>query len=98
MTTNVNNITYDIAATDSAVWIVSYAGMARKSTDKGKTWQVVIIPPDNLDSISPTDSLSFDVSPVAGSFGLTGNLNHRAFSVYAENWSTCLDRNRRRNQ
>ncbi|MGA7160570.1 MAG: FlgD immunoglobulin-like domain containing protein [Bacteroidota bacterium] len=88
VTTNVNNITFDIAATDSAVWIVSYAGMARKSTDKGKTWQVVIIPPDNLDKISPTDSLSFDVSPVSGSFGLTGNLNHRAFSAYAENWST----------
>lgn len=85
--TNVNNITYNIAATDSAVWIVSYAGMTRKSTDKGKTWQVVIIPPDNLDSISPTDSLSFDVSPVAGSLGLVGSLNHRAFSVYAENWS-----------
>jgi len=88
VTTDVNNISYDIAATDSAVWIASYAGMARKSTDKGKTWQVVIIPPDNLDSISPTDSLSFDVSPVDGNFGLTGSLNHRAFSVYAENWST----------
>lgn len=87
VTTNVNNITYDIAATDSAVWIASYAGMARKSTNKGKTWQVVIIPPDNLDSISLTDSLVFDVSPVAGNFGLTGSLNHRAFSVYAENWS-----------
>jgi len=85
--TNVNNITYDIAATDSAVWIASYAGMARKSTDKGKTWQVVVIPPDILDSISPTDTLSFDVSPVDGSFGLVGSLNHRAFSVYAENWS-----------
>ncbi len=69
------------------MWIASYAGMARKSTDKGKTWQVVIIPPDNLDSISPTDSLVFDVSPVAGDLGLTGNLNHRAFSVYAEDWS-----------
>lgn len=88
VTTDVNNITYDIAATDSAVWIASYAGMVRKSTDKGKTWQVVIIPPDNLDSISPSDSLSFDVSPVDGNFGLTGNLNHRAFSAYAENWST----------
>ncbi len=87
VTTNVNNITYDIAVTDSAVWITSYAGMARKSTDKGKTWEVVIIPPDFLDSISPTDSLAFDMSPVAGGLGLQNNLNHRAFSVYAENWS-----------
>lgn len=87
VTTNVNNITYDIATTDSAVWITSYAGMARKSTDNGKTWQVVILPPDGLDHISPTDSLVFDVSPVGGNLGLKGNLNHRAFSVYAENWS-----------
>ncbi|HTX17983.1 MAG TPA: FlgD immunoglobulin-like domain containing protein [Bacteroidota bacterium] len=88
ITTDVNNITYDIAATDSAVWIASYAGMARKSTDHGQTWQVVILPPDNLNSISPTDSLVFDVSPVAGTLGLGGNLNHRVFSVYAESWST----------
>jgi ligand-binding sensor domain-containing protein len=87
VTTNVNNITYDIAATDSAVWITSYAGMARKSTDKGKTWEVVILPPDRLDHISPTDSLVFDVSPVGGGLGLENNLNHRAFSVYAENSS-----------
>ena len=87
ITTGIDNITYDIAATDSAVWIASYAGMARKSTDKGKSWQVVIIPPDNRNSISPADSLKFDVSPVSGNLGLVGNLNHRAFSVYAENWS-----------
>jgi photosystem II stability/assembly factor-like uncharacterized protein len=87
VTTNVSNITYDIAVTDSAVWITSYAGMARKSTDKGTTWEVVILPPDRLDHISPTDSLVFDVSPVGGNLGLESNLNHRAFSVYAENWS-----------
>jgi hypothetical protein len=87
VTTDVENITFDIAATDSAVWIASKAGMTRKSNDKGKTWQVVIIPPDNLDSISPTDSLSFDVSPVSGNLGLKGSYNHEAFSVYAENWS-----------
>ena len=87
VTTNINNITYDIAATDSAVWISSYAGMARKSTDKGQTWQVVIIPPDQLDGINPNDSLVFDVAPVSGNLGLIGSLNHRAFSVYAESWS-----------
>ena len=87
ITTNINNITYDIAATDSAVWITSYAGMARKSTDKGQTWQIVILPPDRLDSISPTDSLVFDVSPVGGNLGLENNLNHRAFSVHADDWA-----------
>jgi hypothetical protein len=85
ITTAVNNITYDIAVTDSAVWITSFAGMARKSTDKGLTWHRVILPPDALNSIAPTDTLHFDLSPSAGKIGLAENLNHRAFSVMAEN-------------
>jgi ligand-binding sensor domain-containing protein len=85
ITTTINNITYDIAATDSAIWITSFAGMVRKSTDKGFNWKPVIIPPDNLDKISPADSLVFDLSPSSGALGLRENLNHRAFSVFAEN-------------
>ncbi len=88
VTTTVNNITYDIAINDSAVWITSFAGMFRKSIDKGKIWQKVIIPPDNLNSISLTDSLVFDVSPVGGSLGLQNNLNHRVFSVFVEDNDT----------
>ncbi|MDE3059051.1 MAG: hypothetical protein KGJ59_13955 [Bacteroidota bacterium] len=88
ITTNINNITYDIALTDSAVWIASFAGMLRKSTDHGETWQRVIIPPDDLDEISPGDSLVFDLAPTGGALGLQGNYNHRLFSVVAENDST----------
>ncbi len=88
VTTTIDNITFDIAVTDSAVWIVSFAGMARKSTDKGKTWSLVVLPPDDLNSISPEDSLRFDMAPTSGSLGLTGNFNHRVFSVIAENDST----------
>ncbi|MEW5797416.1 MAG: hypothetical protein AB1728_00285 [Bacteroidota bacterium] len=88
ITTAINNITYDIALTNNAVWITSFAGMVRRSTDKGQTWQRVIIPPDNLNSISINDSLAFDLSPSGGALGLRENLNHRAFSVFAENDST----------
>jgi hypothetical protein len=88
ITTAINNITYDIAVTDSAVWIASFAGMARKSTDHGKTWQRVILPPDGLNSISLKDTLHFDLSPSSGKLGLSQNLNHRAFSVMAENNQT----------
>jgi hypothetical protein len=42
-TTDVQNITYDIALTDSAVWITSFGGGLRKSTDMGETWQVVTV-------------------------------------------------------
>lgn len=88
ITTEINNITYDIALSKNTVWICSFAGMARKSTDSGKTWQRVILPPDNLNSIALTDSLVFDLSPSGGALELQNNLNHRAFSVLTENDST----------
>lgn len=71
--TNVDNITYDIAMSDSFVWIVSFGGGLRRHafatdyTDYNDTtgWQVVT--PDTLE-FHPLDYL-----------------NHRAFSVlYAE--------------
>ncbi|MGD0038601.1 MAG: hypothetical protein ABSC53_15045 [Bacteroidota bacterium] len=84
------NITFDIALTKNTVWIASWAGMLRKSTDLGNTWARVILPPDNLDSIKPTDSLNyaFDLSPSAGLLGLSANNNHLLFSVYASDDST----------
>jgi len=84
ITTAINNITYDIAIAGNAVYICSFAGMARVSTDTGKTWQRIILPPDHLNSISQNDSLVFDLSPSGGALGLQNNYNHRVFSVYAE--------------
>ncbi|MBE0556547.1 MAG: exo-alpha-sialidase, partial [Proteobacteria bacterium] len=75
------NVTYDIALSADEVWIASFAGMLRKSTDLGRTWQRVILPPDGLSSIAPTDTLDFALSPSSGALGLQGNLNHRVFSV-----------------
>jgi photosystem II stability/assembly factor-like uncharacterized protein len=82
------NITYDIAFTPGTVWISSFAGGTRKSTDMGQTWRRVVIPPDNLNSIHPDDTLDFCLTPVAGNFCGEGNLNHRAFSVIATDDST----------
>lgn len=75
------NLTYDIAFTPGTIWITSYAGGLRKSIDGGYTWQRVVLPPDYLNSISPTDTLDFCVSPESGNYCDEGNLNHRAFSV-----------------
>lgn len=88
ITTTINNITYDIGLTNDAVWIASFAGGLRKSTDLGRTWQRVVIPPDNLDSIKPTESYNFDLSPVSGNLGYQSNLNHRVFSIFVQNDST----------
>jgi photosystem II stability/assembly factor-like uncharacterized protein len=91
VTVAVDNVTYDIALTQSTVWIASWAGSLRKSTSRGKSWERVILPPDNLNRISPTDTLRFALAVVdrkLGTDSLVGNLNHRTFSVYASNDST----------
>lgn len=42
-TTVVQNLTYDIALTPEAVWIVSFGGGLRRSFDDGETWEVVTV-------------------------------------------------------
>ncbi len=81
ITTKINNITYDIAAGNGAIWTANFAGMLRRSMDLGVTWDRVILPPDTRDSIRPTDSLDFDLAPTGGRLNLRGNLNHRVFAV-----------------
>jgi hypothetical protein len=88
VTVAIQNLAYDIAFTTNTIWIATFAGGLRKSTDNGQTWKRVILPPDNLNSISPTDSLDFCLSPVAGNFCGSGNLNHRVFSVISTDDNT----------
>jgi len=84
VTTDINNITYDIAVTGEAVFIASFAGGLRRSTDGGQTFEPVILPPDFLDRITPEDTLDFELSPVnRPDLGLRESLNHRVFSVHA---------------
>jgi hypothetical protein len=91
------NITFDIALTKNTIWIASWAGGLRKSTDLGKTWTRVILPPDNLDSIDPAMPLNyaFALSPGEKIFTVNGKQdtlaesdNHKLFSVYASDDST----------
>lgn len=88
VTVAIQNLAYDIAFTPNTIWIATFAGGLRKSTDNGQTWKRVILPPDNLNSISPTDTLDFCLSPVAGNFCGEGNLNHRVFSIISTNNNT----------
>lgn len=82
------NFTRDIGFLGNTIWIASFYGGLRKSSDLGATWEKVVLPPDYLDSISPTDTLSFTVSPSAGTLGFESNLNHRFFSIRVVNDST----------
>lgn len=89
VTTDINNITYDLAVTSRAVFTASFAGGLRKSVDGGQTFTPVVLPPDQIDAIAPGDSLDFDLSPVnRPDLGLVESLNHRVFSVHAMNDDT----------
>jgi ligand-binding sensor domain-containing protein len=81
VTTEKQNFIRDIAFYDNTIFIATNAGGIRKSNDEGKTWQRVVLPPDYLDRIKPTDTLSFSLQPVAGAFGKEANLNHIGFSL-----------------
>jgi len=83
------NLSYDIAVTRTkndltnfTIWICSFAGGLRKSTDYGNTWTRVLLPPDNLDSINiSVTGYNFSLNP-------RDNLNHRVFTVAAVNDSS----------
>jgi len=91
------NVTWDIALTQNAIWTASWAGMLRKSTNQGRAWQRIVLPPDNLNRISPTDSLHFSMSGVEKYFKddtlynkdtLHASLNYAVFSICATDDST----------
>ena len=82
------NVTYDIAFTTGTIWITSWSSGLRRSTDMGKTWQRVLLPSDNINSLKPTDTVNFSLQVQSGNFGPEAYLNHVAFSVVATDDST----------
>jgi hypothetical protein len=86
--TAVQNVTYDFALLHGSIWIACWGGMLRKSDDNGASWQRVILPPDDLNHISPSDTLNFNLSNKQGKLDLGENLNHMMFSLCAVGDST----------
>jgi hypothetical protein len=77
------DIDYDPVSGD--VWIAGWASGIRRSSDEGRTWQRVVLPPDSLDFIDPDSSYSFEVAPQRGGMG---HLNHMGFSVLVDEEGT----------
>lgn len=63
------------------VWVAGWASGIRRSADDGLTWRRVVLPPDDLDEISPDGTYDFRVEPQRGG---TGELNHMGFSVLVD--------------
>lgn len=57
------NVIFDISIFAQNVWIASWAGGLRISSDNGNTWHRIVLPPDDFNKISPTDTLNFKIDP-----------------------------------
>jgi hypothetical protein len=88
ITVTQNNVIFDIGFTPGAVWIASFAGGIRRSTDNGQTWQRMVLPSDSVDHISPTDTLNYCITPIGGQICAAGSYNFEGFSIAVVNDST----------
>ena len=60
-------------------------GVRRGSRDEGRTWERVVLPPDELDFVSPDSLYDFELAPERGS---TGSRNHMGFGVLVDETGT----------
>ncbi len=67
------------------IWVAGWASGIRRSSDFGRTWSRVVLPPDNLDFIHPDSTYSFRLEPQRGG---SGSLNHMGFSVLVDRSGT----------
>jgi hypothetical protein len=81
------NIVWHMDFTPNNIWIACWAGGIRRSSDMGQNWERVLLPSDSLNTLSPTDTVDYALSPQTGKFG-TGYLNFLGFSVAVINDST----------
>ncbi|MFQ3597726.1 MAG: hypothetical protein SNJ55_05265 [Chloroherpetonaceae bacterium] len=65
---------------NGSIWVATWSGGTRRSTDNGQSWQRMVLPPDNVSRIAPTDTLRFAFEPRRGT---TGELTFLGFSVLA---------------
>ena len=68
----------DYNGASGTIWVAGWASGIRKSDDMGRNWSRVVLPPDDLDFITPQTPYSFSVEPQRGG---TGSLNHMGFSI-----------------
>jgi hypothetical protein len=72
------DIHYDAGSGD--IWVAAWASGIRRSSDDGRTWQRVVLPPDHLDWIHPDTLYDFRLQPKT----VEGNYNHAGFAVLVD--------------
>ncbi|HUI28776.1 MAG TPA: hypothetical protein VLX91_01075 [Candidatus Acidoferrales bacterium] len=84
VTTNVQNITFSLVFHKGYLYTANWAGGLRRSNDLGKTWQRVVLPPDNLSYINQDSTYNFQLSVLAGKITDETNYNQYGFSLYSD--------------
>lgn len=84
ITTAVNNISYSLVFHKGYLYTANFAGGLRRTSDLGKTWERVVIPPDYLSYITEDSTYTFQLSPVSGNITAEDNYNQRVFSLYSD--------------
>jgi photosystem II stability/assembly factor-like uncharacterized protein len=76
------NVTYDISLSKGTIWIASWSSGIRKSTDRGNSWQRIVLPSKLISSVAPTDTLTnYKIDPRQDN-------NYLGFGVYAQSDDT----------
>lgn len=85
VTVDVDNVSYSVVFHKGYIYTANFAGALRRSSDLGKTWQRVVLPPDYLDYITQDSTdYTFQLSPINGAITTENNYNHRVFSLYSD--------------
>ncbi|MFC1481872.1 hypothetical protein ACFL6E_06485 [Candidatus Neomarinimicrobiota bacterium] len=82
VTTDISNITYDLAVSNGSIWLASWSSGLRRYDIPNGTWQTIPLPRDNDITLSCTDiPAGYELNSRDPANG--GSHNHKAFSVIA---------------
>ncbi len=74
----------DYSPATGTIWTAGWFSGIRRSDDNGRTWQRVVLPPDDLDEITPATLYNFRLAPKRNPASQTGNYNHLGFAVLVD--------------
>ena len=86
VTTEINNISYDLAVSNNYIYAASWAGGLRRFgplNDEIRAWEIIPLPMDNDSTLlcNEINKETYELNPNDPING--GNHNHKGFSVYA---------------
>jgi hypothetical protein len=78
------NLSYSLCFYQGYLYTANFAAGLRRSSDLGRTWQRVVLPPDYLNYITQDSTYHFQLSVQTSTITTEANLNQEVFSVYSD--------------